>query len=54
MWKPLKVFDDSADVGNINAQVTEYLVGVSTPSIDDLSQRITVLENQIRSLLGNI
>ncbi|APC25560.1 pre-neck appendage protein [Only Syngen Nebraska virus 5] len=53
-WKPLKVFDDSADVGNINAQVVEYLIGVSTPSINELTDRITVLENQIRILLGNI
>jgi hypothetical protein len=55
-WKPLKVIDDSSDVGNVAAQVTEYLIGVHTPTdetVNELTQRITILEQQVQMLLGN-
>ncbi|AGE52425.1 Chlorovirus glycoprotein repeat domain-containing protein, partial [Paramecium bursaria Chlorella virus CvsA1] len=58
-WKPLKVIDDYADVGNVAAQVTEYLIGVTpnytlSKKVDDLEQTVNVLKTQIQMLLGNI
>jgi hypothetical protein len=48
-WKPLRVIDDPNDIGNVNAQVVEMLIGVA-PHKQDTSS----LQAQISTLQATV